>query len=174
MLDRTNKKRKEAKRKRRLFKAITKYSSEFKLSFELVAAIVLKESHGSESARRYERIFFRDYIEGKTPKQLGGYFPDFLSLDTELNERAVSWGAAQVLGQTARELGFDGDFAELLIYDGSIRLGCMKLRQCFDREPNPLRAIARYNGNPDKPRARNYALDIQRIIATKQFEGLFA
>lgn len=162
-----------ARYKNRLRKTIQRISKKHGLEFNLVAAIVWKESRGNRFARRYEPAFFDRYIRNQTRGRLGGYWPREYSEDTERHERAVSWGLMQVLGQTARELGFRGDFAELLEIEKGIEFGCLKLRDCFERERTTRFRIARYNGSTKNPLALRYADDVLRVVSTRQFEEMF-
>ncbi|NIM21864.1 MAG: transglycosylase SLT domain-containing protein [Candidatus Latescibacteria bacterium] len=160
-------------RARRLRRAIQAASNEHGLPFGLIASIIFKESRGSYTARRYEPNFYLNYIVGKPKKFLSGHWPKDLSEDTERMERAVSWGCMQVMGQVAREFGFDGDFSELLKPKPAIEFGMRKLVQCWKKETSTRAAIACYNGDPRKPAPQRYAADVLRIMSTKQYEELF-
>lgn len=66
----------------------------------LVAAIVRVESGGNAWATRYEPGFYERYIRDQKTKAFGA-----VSVPTEKNARATSWGLMQVMGETARCLG---------------------------------------------------------------------
>lgn len=77
---------------------------------ELAGAVVRVESGANPLAFRFEPGFFNRYVlrnaslRAKPP----------CSLETERQARAMSWGLMQVMGETARELGFDGPFLSAL------------------------------------------------------------
>jgi len=77
-------------------------------------AIIMQESAGDPSACRYEPGFFDRYINGVNASLLGGVWPLRSSDSTERIGRATSWGLMQIMGQTARELGFEAPFFPLL------------------------------------------------------------
>ncbi len=67
----------------------------------LVCAIIEQESTWNPHAIRYESAFFAKYVA-----------PLFTNnkveppTNTEAHSRAISWGLMQVMGQSAREMGF--------------------------------------------------------------------
>lgn len=70
----------------------------------LVCAVAEWESGGWQPfAMRYEPAFERRYDPVDATKQ-----------PTEHYARAVSWGLMQVMGETARELGFTGNYLSQL------------------------------------------------------------
>lgn len=81
--------------------AATRYG----LDADLVCAVIEQESNWKTFAIRYEDDFFNRYC-----------FPLFKNpaiSATEARARAFSWGLMQVMGQTAREFGYAGDFPTL-------------------------------------------------------------
>lgn len=112
------------------------------LPFPLVFAIVQVESAGHPSAIRYEPAFFDRYVAGKGHPV---YSP--CSRATEEQLRAFSFGLMQVMGQTARELGFTGIFlTELLDPATGLDWGCRYLKKQVDRYRGDLEsAVAAYN-----------------------------
>ncbi len=135
---------------------ILRFSRNFQLNPLIVAAIICQESAGDPVRWRFEKDWFKKHIEGKSRDRLGGtWLPQGICTETtERMGRAISWGAMQVLGQTARELGFTGNLTELLTPQNSIFYGCKKLRKCFDLHPDDEdKAIETYNGiNPGYPK----------------------
>lgn len=116
----------------------------------LVACIIQTESAGNCFAVRYEPAFYRRYIEDK--KELLGHVPKSIpTLDTELRLRAFSFGLMQIMGQTAREVGFKGDNLTLLFKpEINIEVGCLVLlsklkKHSFDKK----KALLNYNGGAD-------------------------
>lgn len=112
------------------------------LPFPLVFAIVQVESAGNPFAMRYEPAFFSRYVVGK-----GHLVYPPCSRATEEQLRAMSFGLMQIMGQTAREMGFEGPFLTELL-DPTINLdwGCRKLAQQIKRYKGDVEsAVAAYN-----------------------------
>lgn len=90
----------------------------------LVRAVVAAESGGDTFAIRYEPRFFDRYVQSdptvkaRTP----------CTLETEKRARATSWGLMQVMGSTARGLGFDRAFlSRLSDPETGLEYGCRYL-----------------------------------------------
>lgn len=108
----------------------------------LVMAVVEQESGWEPWAIHYESVFFERYIQPL--KNISA---------TEAYARAFSFGLMQVMGQTARELGFSGRYLSALCdpFIGA-HFGCLKLVQCYAKASGQDEgALLRYNGggNPD-------------------------
>lgn len=158
----------------KLKSAINRAAKDYKIPFELVCSIIWKESKGDRRARRYEDGFFTRYLLGKSERRLGGPFPARISRATELRDRAYSYGLMQIMGQTARELGFIGDdLMQLCKLEINLNFGCKKLKRCIEREPTLKVAIARYNGDPKDEAPITYALDVLRIWNEQEYLKLF-
>jgi soluble lytic murein transglycosylase-like protein len=110
---------------------------------ELVCAVVEQESAWNPWAIRYEPAFRARYVA-----QLG--LPA-----TEEVARSTSWGLMQVMGQVARESGFNGKFlSELCEPATGIEIGCVVLtRKLASAEGNVTKALLLWNGgaNPGYP-----------------------
>lgn len=111
----------------------------------LVCAVCHHESGGWNTwAIRYEPAFYTRYIESM--KGL---------TQTEKTARAFSYGLMQIMGQVARELGFDGKYlTELCDPAVGLEYGCKKLKRCVDAANGDVVAgLLKYNGggNPDYP-----------------------
>lgn len=121
-------------------------AASYQLPVEIVRAMCGQESSNNDDAMRYEKDFDRRYN-----LKPGDYVPANCSRDTEEVGRATSWGPMQVMGETARCLGFKGWFPELCEPDVGLEWGCRYLRRLADRYladggwPVVLRA---YNGGP--------------------------
>lgn len=164
----------ERHRKTKLRKKVLFYAKKYKLPFELVASIILTESAGNRFAYRYEPGFFEKYLKDKTASQLTGRFPSVISRETELHARATSWGLMQIMGQVAREFGYENDHLHrLTTVDDGLEFGCRKLAKCFRQESSELVAIARYNGNPAQTAAQIYAQKVMRVMTLGQYEKIF-
>jgi len=104
----------------------------------LVCAVCAHESDGwQQFAVRYEPGFYSRYIESMTGLS-----------QTEKTMRATSFGLMQIMGQTAREFGFDGKFlTELLEPLNAVIYGCRKLKRCLDKNNGDVpAALLQYNG----------------------------
>jgi hypothetical protein len=93
---------------------------------ELVCAVCEEESgkrgkppgereDWNPQATRYEPGFFAKYEADK-----------FLPIDEE-KARARSYGLMQIMGETARLVGFEGDFNQLYVPENSLEFGCIWL-----------------------------------------------
>lgn len=108
----------------------------------LVCALCHHESGNWNSwAMRYEPAFYTRYMEKQRLR------------DTEKYARAFSYGLTQIMGQTAREFGFAGNYlSELFDPATNLEFGCRKLAHCFKRAvaeaaPDITRsALFKYNG----------------------------
>lgn len=108
----------------------------------LVCSVCHHESDNwNQWAVRYEPAFYSVYIE----KMVG------LS-NTEKTMRATSFGLMQIMGQTAREFGFEGTWlTQLCDPIQGLEYGCRKLARCLDRSNSDVRAaLLLYNGGADK------------------------
>lgn len=82
------------------------------LPISIVRGVVCTESSGNPGATRREPEFYERYIKDTWPGDWG---------------RATSWGLMQIMGQTARERGFRGEFTELLQPEVGLYWGCRQL-----------------------------------------------
>lgn len=104
----------------------------------LVCSICAHESAGwQQYAVRYEPAFYEHYISSM--KGLSS---------TEMTMRATSFGLMQVMGQTARELGFDGKYlTELFDPMKNCNVGCAKLKIELNKHNQDVNAaLLGYNG----------------------------
>ena len=132
-------------------------AAKYKLYPELVCAVVEQESSWNTWAMRYEPNFFRKYVVPLIPTKGLNY--------TEAYSRSFSWGLLQVMGQVAREHGFDGPFlSKLCDPEVGLEIGCKVLAaKLAAAEGNVTRALLLWNGGsaPEYPaqvlaRAENY------------------
>lgn len=104
-------------------------AAEHHLPPELVTAIVAVESSGRATAKRYEPKFDQRYnITANNP-----FVPEGVSRSQEERLRGTSWGLMQVMGETARFLGFQGQMKELEDPETCLFWGCLFLRRLRDR-----------------------------------------
>jgi soluble lytic murein transglycosylase-like protein len=104
---------------------------------DLVCAVCDHESGWDPFAIRYEPAFERKYDPVDPVKN-----------PTEHFARAFSWGLMQLMGETARELGFAGKYLDELSDPlVGIEFGCRKLAKCMAAHPGDARAaLLAYNG----------------------------
>lgn len=77
-----------------------KAASAQSLDEALVCAVVEQESGWNPWAMRYEPAFFAKYV--------AGLYTNYKVTASEAYARGFSWGLMQVMGQVARETGFEG------------------------------------------------------------------
>jgi len=106
----------------------------------LVCSIVEQESAWNPWAMRYEPAFFTKYVAPL-------YTNNKVSA-TEAYARGFSWGLMQVMGQVARENGFDAPFLSALCDpEQCLAIGCKVLRKKFDSMAgDTTRALQAWNG----------------------------
>jgi soluble lytic murein transglycosylase-like protein len=113
----------------------------------LVCAVVEQESAWNPWALRYEPLFFAKYVASL-------YTNNKVSA-TEAYARGFSWGLMQVMGQVAREVGFDALFLSTLCEpEQGLAIGCKVLRKKFYAMAGDVtRALLAWNGgaNPAYP-----------------------
>ena len=124
----------------------------------LVCAVIEQESAWNPWAVRYEPGFLSRYI---APLYTAGKLSA-----TEAYTRAMSWGLMQVMGQVARESGFeDPSLAELCDPATGIEFGCRILAARLARSKGDIpAALLAWNGGADAnypaevlARKRNYS-----------------
>jgi len=124
-----------------------KYAAAHNLDAALVCAVIEQESSWNPFAMRYEPAFFAKYVAPL-------YTNNKVSA-SEAYARGFSWGLLQVMGQVAREFGFDAPFLSALCDpEQGISIGCKVLRKKFDAAAgDTTRALLAWNGggNPAYP-----------------------
>jgi soluble lytic murein transglycosylase-like protein len=106
----------------------------------LVCAVVEQESGWNPWAMRYEPAFFAKYVANL-------YTNNKISA-SEAYARGFSWGLMQVMGQVARETGFDALFLSALCDpEQGLATGCRVLRKKLDAMAgDATRALLAWNG----------------------------
>lgn len=128
--------------------ALAKSTAEkYGLESALACALAEQESSWNPWACRYEPGFYQRYV---TPMLEVGHIGA-----TEATCRATSFGLFQVMGQTARELGFGGPFlTELCDPVIGTDIGCKFMSVLYSKTGNNVReALLRWNGggSPEYP-----------------------
>lgn len=120
------------------------------ISPQLVCAVVEQESAWNTFAVRYEPGFLAKYVAPQYTK--GGMSA------TECYTRAMSWGLMQVMGEVARELGFDGSWlTELTDPKVGLEFGCKKLKRCLSHAAgDEAKGLLEWNGGANK----NYPAEV--------------
>jgi soluble lytic murein transglycosylase-like protein len=113
----------------------------------LVCAVVEQESAWNPWAMRYEPAFFAKYV--------AHLFTNNKITASEAYARGFSWGLMQVMGQTAREMGFDLMFLSALCDpEQGLTIGCKLLRKKLDIMAGDVtQGLLAWNGggNPTYP-----------------------
>ncbi len=112
----------------------------------LVCAVCEQESDWDTWATRYEPGFLSRYV--------APLFTNNKIDATEAHCRAISWGLMQVMGQTAREHGFQGRFLSALCDPQvGLAIGCAVLAHKLAATSDVRSALLLWNGgaDPDYP-----------------------
>ena len=120
---------------------IEKYCNHYSLPPPLIKSIIQVESSGNTYAVRYEPHFrwlynVEDYTSGLQTES------------TEKEMQKTSWGLMQIMGATAREIGFDGAYlSELINPETNIKYGCKYLAGLRDRFEHLENSVAIFDDN---------------------------
>jgi soluble lytic murein transglycosylase-like protein len=106
----------------------------------VVCAVIEQESGWNPWAMRYEPAFFAKYV--------ATLYTNNKVTASEAYARGFSWGLMQVMGQVARETGFDALFLSALCDpEQGLAAGCKVLRKKFDAMGgDTTRALLAWNG----------------------------
>ena len=106
----------------------------------LVCAVVEQESGWNPWAMRYEPAFFAKYV--------APFYTNNKVSASEAYARGFSWGLMQVMGQVAREHGFDPLFLSTLCDpEQGLAIGCKVLRRKLDSMAgDTTRGLLAWNG----------------------------
>ncbi len=117
---------------------------------EIVCGIVTRESSWNPWTVRYEPQFFLKYV---APLYIAKQFTA-----TEAYGRGMSWGLMQVMGETAREKGFTGEFlSELCDPEVGLEWGCLDFAHMMAISGGSVNAaLEKYNGGANP----NYAAEV--------------
>jgi len=133
----------------------------------VIDAVIEQESSGDPQACRYEPAYFERYIRGVAPSSLRGFWPLRASEDTERIGRATSWGLMQIMGQTARELGYElSFFTGLCVPTIGVEFGARCLGEKLRLYGNIADALSAYNAG--SPRQSNRVTYVDPILRRMQ------
>ncbi len=106
----------------------------------LVCAVIEQESAWNPWAMRFEPAFFKKYV--------ASLYTNNKVTASEAYARGFSWGLMQVMGQVAREAGFDGAFLSALCDpEQGLAIGCKVLRRKLDAmDGDTMRGLLAWNG----------------------------
>ena len=115
-----------------------KTAAVYSLDSSLVCAVIEQESGWNPWALRFEPLFERRYIHPALPS----------APTTEELCLAISWGLMQVMGQTARESGFEGRYLNALSDPATgLSVGCAVLSDKLDKaKGNTRKGLLLWNG----------------------------
>lgn len=123
-------------------------AKELKLDHELVLAIIEVESNFNTMAHRFESawIYFTSDAD-----ILRFAIHNSLTRQTERIDQQTSFGCGQVMGSVARELGYEGNLADLYDPNFGIHYACLKIKEVTEKYEFLDDAISAYNaGSPVK------------------------
>jgi soluble lytic murein transglycosylase-like protein len=119
----------------------------FALDPAIVCAVVEQESAWNTFALRFEPAFFAKYV--------ASLYTNNKVTASEAYARGFSWGLMQVMGQVARETGYDAPYLSAICDpQQGLAIGCKVLRKKFDANAgDTTRALLAWNGgaNPQYP-----------------------
>lgn len=104
-----------------LVKLTKSIASKYMIDPLLACAVIEQESNWNPYALRYEPAFFAKYVAPL-------YTNNRVNV-TEAYARSFSWGLMQVMGQVAREAGYQGPLPQLCEPEFGIATGCAVLRK---------------------------------------------
>jgi soluble lytic murein transglycosylase-like protein len=115
-------------------------AEKYGLDGDLVCALCEQESDWDPFAVRYEPGFLSRYV---APLYSAGKISS-----TEAYTRSISWGLLQLMGQVAREKGFDGPYLSALCDpESGLEWGCKYFSALMGRSGNDIdAALNRWNG----------------------------
>jgi soluble lytic murein transglycosylase-like protein len=162
-----------------LIKVIDGISKRFAIEPTLIRAIIQVESAGEPWATRFEDGF--RYLTANYQEHASRLRITFL---TEYTHQKTSWGLMQIMGATARDMGYKGHLPKLCAPDFGIYWGTFYLKRQLKRyeksQTQVTDAIAAYNAgsarmdNHGKYRNQSYVdkvIKAQKLfVATKSPE----
>lgn len=126
-----------------MIEQIKPFAERYDIRPELIQAIIQVESSGNTYAVRFEPGYKWLHEVENSAQNVN------TTIETERVCQQMSWGLMQLMGATARWLGFKGPIPELTYPHFGIEWGCKYLRNLFYRYHKEPDVIAAYNaGSP--------------------------
>jgi hypothetical protein len=132
-------------------KQILLVAAQLNVSSELLAAVCWQESSFNIFAFRFEPMFKERYVDKLSVKKIKSYNHYIISngvpsIETERIALATSWGIMQIMGLTARELDFRGQYLSELCSPFGLYQGAKYLKKQLDKYKGDVeKAISAYN-----------------------------
>jgi hypothetical protein len=151
-----------------LLPIVKQKAEKYNLNPALVLAVIETESQGHKWASRYEPNFYKKYLAGKTLRQLPGKYPTDVDVAEEYEARASSLGVMQVMGQSAREVGYEGYFEAFLDPEVNIEYGCKLLSLKLKRANGVVRqGLLYWNGGGDSKYPDRVFRNLEKLEASE-------
>lgn len=139
----------------------------------VILAMVMKESQGNSFATRYEPKFY-DWLQKRITSAEISPYSKHASRFTELKTRATSFGPMQVMGQTARQMGFSGAFlTELTHPEVGMYWGMLYMYQQVQKYGNIEEALAAYNAGTPRKNVQGKFLNQEYVDGVLQHKQRF-
>lgn len=119
--------------------AITKQAAAYNLNETMVLAVVLIESSANPWATQYEPHYKWVTSIGAYARRRG------VTRETEEVHQKTSWGLGQIMGGTARSLGFFGDLPQLAVPQVGLFYSCKYMAEIRRKHEQMLDIVAAYN-----------------------------
>lgn len=111
----------------------------------LLDAIVATESSYDRYAMRYEPTYSSHVLAEGFARE------NNITIETERQLHKFSFGLCQIMGGTARSLGFKGPLTQLLDPETNLTMACSYISMLTNRYPNDVRdVISGYNAGTPK------------------------
>ncbi len=128
-----------AAHRQELYPLVDKLAKRHAIDVKLLDGIIMVESNYNPWAMRYEPKY--RYISGQADwaVKLG------ITSSTEKVCQQISWGMSQLMGGTARSLGYTGHLAQLVDPQTNVTYACQLLLRIMKRYTTVEECIAAYN-----------------------------
>jgi soluble lytic murein transglycosylase-like protein len=128
----------------------------------LLLGIVKTESNFDQFAIRFESHYIPNKDASKFAKD------NNISLATEETAQKFSWGLCQIMGGTARGLGYLGPLSNLTNCEINLNLACKLIKQLIKRYPTSIDdVIAAYNAGSAKKNSKGEYFNQGYVVKVK-------
>ena len=118
---------------------VTSKASQYGIELSLLKAFIQVESAWNPKAFRFEP----NYKWFNEPALFAGKLG--LTVESEKNAQMTSWGLIQIMGSTARDMGFQGYLPELIDPEIGLDCGCKFLKHLKKKYTRKTDIISAYN-----------------------------